>query len=233
MVLDDKNVLLTEFVNGVKNLESQKRILNGLNEVLKIYPSIIKSNEEMLFQMRVARKYVKNSVFNGTSSLLCAYGALGFSDYFLDLDVSNFKCFASAFLISLLGFAILQKDNKKSYLENSLDIEKVFESASEVDRKFNAISSELISATQDYVNTSCYYIDEFLENDVIRDIFLSNNDYIESKKVDGTFESGFGYESVCDTFNELFGFTGGFSEYISTNCEIVYEDDLVKSRKRL
>ena len=50
MVGNRKKELLTSFVKNTKNLESQRRILDELNEFLKIYPLIMDSNENMLYQ---------------------------------------------------------------------------------------------------------------------------------------------------------------------------------------
>ena len=232
MVENRKKELLTSFVKNTKNLESQRRILDELNEFLKIYPLIMDSNENMLYQEKVARKYVNKSIFNGTSSVFCSAFSLFLSEHFLDADISDFKEFSTIFIASLVGFVLLQKDNKKSYFENSLNVDELISNADAVDEKFYGISDNLVVAVADYVNTSCYFIDEFLENDMVKDIFVNNSDYINSKILDYTYVSNFVYDSVSEAFNKIFNIEGGFTEYIYRNCVVVCEDDSEKVRKR-
>ncbi|MGM9877746.1 MAG: hypothetical protein ACI33S_03760, partial [Bacilli bacterium] len=207
-------------------------ILDELNEFLKIYPLIMDSNENMLYQEKVAKKYTKNSIFNGTSSAFCSSFSLFLSEQLLDADISDFKEFSTIFIASLVGFVLLQKGNKKSYFENSLNVDEFINNADAIDEKFYSISDNLVEAVADYVNTSSYFIDEFLENDMVKDIFVNNADYINSKILDYTYAPNFGYDSVSEAFNEVFDIEGGFTEYIYRNCVVVCEDDSEKVRKR-
>ena len=126
MVGNRKKELLTSFVKNTKNLESQRRILDELNEFLKIYPLIMDSNENMLYQEKVARKYVNKSIFNGTSSVFCSAFSLFLSEHFLDADISDFKeflkddCFNDFHSLNLnnpdpIDTAILNFDIEKAF----------------------------------------------------------------------------------------------------------------------
>lgn len=212
---NDKEILLNSFVNNVKILQSQRRILECLNEFLDFYPDIVQSDEDFIYQDSVSRKYAINSILNGFKMGAWVGGSLLVSNDILNADLNNFQ-FLLAFLIpSFIGFSVLQKGNSKEYNANSLDCDSVIKNMEFVDLKLNNILDEMSVALEDFMNLCKISRKAFLENDVIEKIFVNNGVFIDNGKYVFDFNYDLDYDKICEAFNEVFNLQGGFNEFFS------------------
>lgn len=218
MVCKDEKDLSTLFVEE-RDIENQQKILEGLNEFLKIYPLLMAYDRILLYQDDVQKEYNKNTVFNGLSSACVSSLSLFMSEQLLNMDMSNTQEVVTIAAASFIGFLLLQRDNRQSYYEDSLeDIDRITEEAVDTVDDFYEIFQWLNGALRSYFdipNNHNKGLDEVQINDKIKHLFMNNTDYIVSKIMDHRFEEDFGYSAINEAFNDVFELEGGFAEYIS------------------
>lgn len=220
-------------MNVDNNIEKQRIILDNLNEILKISPSVIDYIDKFSYQESLTKKFLGKTFFNGASSFLCSFATVCFAQQLFDSDLSTFEEIVSVLPASLLGTYLLQKENKKNFIEYSLDTDELYGNASVITERFSNLSSELMENVANFVNDSHYTPDEFLNNKMVNDIFQNNANYINDKIYEDDYVVNFDLDNVNNSFNLIFGYEDGFTEFILRNCDLFYEEEILEEKPKV
>lgn len=222
-----KKESIEAFVDQIKLLKSQREILVSLNKLFELYPDLICVEEGLAQQDSIDTKYIKNSVLAFLNSLVASSVSVLVAEKMLDSDDSTIQRVVAVLVASMVGFNLFQKDNRKKYLEDSVNNEQILRQDAILQKKMNNIFDELDASFCEYVRASGYSMKDFLEIDFIKNIFNNNLEYIEMKKYDKSFDFAFNYDKVVELFDYIFG-EDGINYYLET----ISDNDSSKVIKR-
>lgn len=231
MVENKKKKLST--MNVDKTIEKQRLILDNLNEILKISPFVIDFIDKVSYQESLTKKFLGKTFFNGASSFLCSFASVCFAQQLFDRDLTTFEEIISVLPATLLGTCLLQKENRKNFIDYSLDTDELYGNGSVITEKFSNLSSELMENVADFVNDSHYTPDEILKNKFVNDIFQNNSSYINDKIYEDDYVVNFDLDNVNNSFNSIFGYENGFGEFILRNCNVFYEEEILDEKSKV
>lgn len=197
----------------------EREILESLNKILEGYSELEKVIGDELYQLDLSKRFLKNTGNNVFKSSVASSISLLASCGVLDSDPSVVQSVVAVVTGSVVGFALFQKANRREFLANSLDTDKIFDDREVIIANFYNRLNGFKDSVSRYVDNSNITFDDFVENDFIKNIFDNNDKYIEDKKSFCEYDCDFDYEKVFSFFNTCFELENGVNEFLIKSKE--------------
>lgn len=198
-----ENEKLNEIKNEIATLNLQKQILNNLNEILKIYPEAINAIDNYCYQKYTDKKYITDSIKNSLKTTIASIASLEISEEIINTDIPLSQKCIIAFIGSLTGWLIFQIENTKRHEIASLNKKEIIQNLNVYTEQLIEIIAELEEIIQNYTKINGY---EPKIN--IKEAFDNNEKYILKQKQKNNILYDFDYETIKETFEEMFGENG-------------------------
>lgn len=197
----------------------EREILESLNKILEGYSELERVIGDELYQLELSKRFLKNTGNNVFKSSVASSISLLASCGVLDSDPSVVQSVVAVVTGSVVGFALFQKANRREFLANSLDTDKIFDDREVIIANFYNRLNSFKDSVSRYVDNSNITFDDFVENDFIKNIFDNNNKYIEDRKSFCEYDCDFDYEKVSSFFNTCFELENGVNEFLIKSKE--------------
>lgn len=195
-----ENEKLNQTIKEITTLNLQREMLNNLNELLSIYPELIKATDDYYYQKYTDKKYITDGIKNSVKTILASIASIEISEEIINTDIPLLQKSIIAFIGSLTGWLIFQIENSKNHQLASLNKKEILEKFVLYEEKLCNIVNEFVTIIYDYakINGSEKQFD-------LKEAFDNNEKYITNQKQINNISYNFNYKTIVKMFEEIFG----------------------------